>query len=604
MNLLNKISILISTFLLGAIQLSAQSSCEDVILPQEHVVLHLDRNVCLAGETLWFKAWCMLDGKVEQNLSKVLYVELFDESQEVIVQEKYLLSNNKAAGSFRIPEDVPSKYYFLRAYTRYMRNFSSSYYHYQQLTIVNPLIEGGSISTHSLESDDEGIASLDQQKALNIDPIPIQIELQKEIYQVREKISFHLKGISPITAELSTSVRLQGLGNLPSEKVIKHNNWLKSSCQEDPYCRQFAQEEGFTLDLPDAFKTKKTLPRKIDQLQWPAETRGLTISGLVQDDQKDNITGAVTMVSVLQKTPLLYMGTTDEQGNFTVPLHHLQDQKDLFVGTPKENNTVLIRNDFDSKYPKVASVPIRYDSVLHSLLEFLNLQQQLERIYPKNASKSVYENDRLNIASTNIVEPDSRIVLGDFVKLSTMTEVFREITPGVRLHKKEGKENLSVFNFEQQKWYDSPLILLDNVPVFDIEELLKVNPAKVVALEVYNSDYILGDYVIGAIVSIITSTDDFANYQWGEQIAFTTFKAFSPPKAFEQVLHTENSHYPDYRPVLYWQPDVILNEEKVGETISFYTPDRPGIYEILVQGLTNKGEPCFGHVTFEVALNN
>ena len=155
------ILVLYCTFFVSAIQLQAQSPCGEGPLPQEHVTLHLDRNVCLAGETIWFKAWCFLDGQRDQEMSKVLYVEIFDETQKAIVQEKYLLNGHKAAGSFRIPEDAPSKYYFLKAYTRYMRNFSSTSFHYQQMIIVNPFIEGGSIqakATNAGKSQDNAPA--------------------------------------------------------------------------------------------------------------------------------------------------------------------------------------------------------------------------------------------------------------------------------------------------------------------------------------------------------------------------------------------------------------------------------------------------------------
>jgi hypothetical protein len=138
-----RILLLYCTFFLCAIQLPAQSPCEELPLPQEQVTVHLDRNVCLAGETIWFKAWCFLDGQLEQELSKVLYIEIFDETQKAIVQEKFLLNNNKAAGSIRIPEDVPSKYYFLKAYTRYMRNFPSPIFTTNKLLLPTLLLKKG-----------------------------------------------------------------------------------------------------------------------------------------------------------------------------------------------------------------------------------------------------------------------------------------------------------------------------------------------------------------------------------------------------------------------------------------------------------------------------
>lgn len=594
------ISLLYCTFFFSAIPAQAQSNCEELSLPKEQVTLQLDRNVCLAGETIWFKAWCFLDGQLEQGMSKVLYVEIFDETQKAIVQEKYLLNSNKAAGSIHIPEDVPSKYYFLKAYTRYMRNFSPTHFHYQQIIIVNPFIEKGSIQAKTTNSDQSQDSTPAQPYVSRAPENLLQIELDKKKYRTRQEISFQVNSLNPITAELSTTVRLKGLGNQPAQEVMLQNKWLLASCQEDPFCRQFSLTENLSNNSSNSQGQKNALPLNPNSLQWLPETRGLTISGLLQNDKGEDVAGVLAMVAVLQEAPMLYMGTTDEQGYFTICLQNMQYQKDLFVGTPNEKNKVLIRNDFEPDLPEITTVPLQFDSTLHSLLESLNLNQQLKRIYPKNKTQTVFQTDPLNIPSTNILTPDRRILLSDFIEVSSMSEVFKELTTGLILRKEEGKDNLSVFNSDQQKWYRSPLILLDNVPIFNIAELLKIDPAKVEAIELYHSDYILGDYMIGAIISIISKTDNFAGYKWGKQIAFTTFKNFAVPQAFEQVVHLEKSHYPDFRPVLYWQPYLTLKQQKVSETISIYAPDRPGIYEILVQGFTNLGEACFGYVTFEV----
>ena len=90
-----KISFLFCALFSTAFSLKAQLPCEELAVPRERVTVQLDRNICLAGETIWFKAWCFLDGQLEQEMSKVIYVEIFDEAETVIVQEKQILKNNK-----------------------------------------------------------------------------------------------------------------------------------------------------------------------------------------------------------------------------------------------------------------------------------------------------------------------------------------------------------------------------------------------------------------------------------------------------------------------------------------------------------------------------
>jgi hypothetical protein len=270
------------------------------------------------------------------------------------------------------------------------------------------------------------------------------------------------------------------------------------------------------------------------------------------------------------------------------------------VGTPEANHKIFIRNDFDTNLPPITVVPLQFDSSLHQLLSGLNLHQQLARAYSGHETATVFRPELLDMASTNILAPDRRIVLADYIEVPTMAEVFNEITTGVTLRKSGGATRLSVFNPEDQEWVDHPLVLLDNVPVYDIEALLEIDPAVVEAVEVFHSDYIIGDFTVEAIVAIKTQTDDFAGYQWSEQVAFTAFTAYAIPQPFEQVVDSGKRHLPDFRPVLYWKPDLQLSSRQPEERITVIAPDHPGVYEVVVQGFTPSGAPCLGYATFEV----
>ncbi len=593
------ILLFVCVLFMGKPPLPAQVPCGGRLLPQEQIVLHLDRNVCLAGETLWFKAWCFLDGELKRSMSQVLYLEVFDESGKAIIQQKHLLKNNTTAGSIYIPEDVPGKYYFLKAYTRYMRNFSSDRFHYQQLVIANPYIENARIIA-------EDPAVIEQEARLSYPGEvrydtgqQIRISLAQEQVPPRQSVGFSISSPEQLTASLSVTVRLKGLGNQPAPQVMRRNAWLQASCAQDPYCQSFA----FPVPGSDAaIEEWAATPPVLDgeQLEWLPETRGLTISGFIQNGQEERVSGIPLTAAVLQQEPMVHMGMTDESGAFTLSLQAMKQQKDVFVGTPEANHKIFIRNDFDTNLPPITVVPLQFDSSLHQLLSGLNLHQQLARAYSGHETATVFRPELLDMASTNILAPDRRIVLADYIEVPTMAEVFNEITTGVTLRKSGGATRLSVFNPEDQEWVDHPLVLLDNVPVYDIEALLEIDPAVVEAVEVFHSDYIIGDFTVEAIVAIKTQTDDFAGYQWSEQVAFTAFTAYAIPQPFEQVVDSGKRHLPDFRPVLYWKPDLQLSSRQPEERITVIAPDHPGVYEVVVQGFTPSGAPCLGYATFEV----
>ena len=276
--------------------MQAQSDCLDLTLPGEQVVMHLDRNVYLAGETIWFKAWCLVNGQLGQDLSKVLYVEIFDENQNTIIQKKFPLKENISSGSMTIPADVQSRNYYLRAYTRYMRNFSPEKYHYQQIIIVNPLIENGTFQSHTqdLSLSEKSLENQDLKydaKATHL----LNLELDSDVYPSRQKVSLDISNGSSEQVNVAISVRLKDIGNHPRTNLIRNNPWLMSSCLEDPLCRQEVAFIQNTELQSVSNRQDESLRSDLDDLEWLPETRGLTISGVVLNDKNEKVKSLLSL---------------------------------------------------------------------------------------------------------------------------------------------------------------------------------------------------------------------------------------------------------------------------------------------------------------------
>jgi hypothetical protein len=107
---------------------------------QEKIFVHTDKNIYLPGEIVWFKVYCV-DGNDHKPLhvSKVVYVDILDNSQNRVVEGKIALKNGEGDGSLYIPVSVGNGNYKFRAYTSWMKNFSPEYYFEKQITLINPL---------------------------------------------------------------------------------------------------------------------------------------------------------------------------------------------------------------------------------------------------------------------------------------------------------------------------------------------------------------------------------------------------------------------------------------------------------------------------------
>jgi hypothetical protein len=73
-----------------------------------------------------------------------------------------------------------------------------------------------------------------------------------------------------------------------------------------------------------------------------------------------------------------------------------------------------------------------------------------------------------------------------------------------------------------------------------------------------------------------------------------------PAKFYSPLYSLENidSPQPDFRPTLYWNPDVCFVNGKAN--LDFFTSDELTEYVVYLEGITKNGKICFGTASFTV----
>ena len=94
---------------------------------QEQLHLELNKDLFIAGEMIWGKAYVQ-DALFEKpsQLSKYVYVELWDAQGSLIKQNKVRAEGGSGGFSMLISPEQASGNYELRAYTKWMANESSA----------------------------------------------------------------------------------------------------------------------------------------------------------------------------------------------------------------------------------------------------------------------------------------------------------------------------------------------------------------------------------------------------------------------------------------------------------------------------------------------
>lgn len=99
--------------------------------------LHLNKTSFLQGEEIWFKAYVQ-----EQNSNKLhstttnLYVSIFNDKASLIKQKLIQITDGVGRGNFLLDSTYTDSKYYLKASTKWMKNFKEDNAYYQKIKLI------------------------------------------------------------------------------------------------------------------------------------------------------------------------------------------------------------------------------------------------------------------------------------------------------------------------------------------------------------------------------------------------------------------------------------------------------------------------------------
>lgn len=103
---------------------------------QEKLHLHLDKSIYNPGETIWFKAYLLANKSPSRN-SKTLFVDWYDDSGSLLKHTSQPIFEATARGQFEVPQNYAGQGLHIKAYTRWMLNFDTSFIYTKDMTVYN-----------------------------------------------------------------------------------------------------------------------------------------------------------------------------------------------------------------------------------------------------------------------------------------------------------------------------------------------------------------------------------------------------------------------------------------------------------------------------------
>ncbi len=458
-------------------------------------------------------------------------------------------------------------------------------------------------------------------------PLAIQIKGNEPIYTTRSKIDL---AVDPMVqnnqqAETDLSVAVYRLDELQTldESNIQTFLWLSSDLKgqiESPayYFEKVTDETLAAMDnlmLTQGwrrFAWDDLLQDKTPAVLFPPELNGHIITGKVLSTVTGKpLENIETYVSVPGLNANFRTSISDANGKVKFDFKNMNGSSEIIVQTNPAADTlshVELNNPFFEQYTPVRVPSFRLSVAKEKALLDQSIGIQVQNLYAGTQLKRfIQSGDSLSMFK----KPDALYMMDDYTRFTTIEEVLREYVTLMDVQKSKGKFSLQlVDNYEGPRLLSAnklffqldPMILVDGVPIFNVDRLMSYDPLKMRKLEVYNKRYFQDNSFFSGILDWTSYKGDLANFELDPRALVIDYEGLQLQREFYSPAYDSPgslSHTPDFRTLLYWSHEI--NPDKNGERhVRFFTSDKKGKYVAVFQGLTNNGQCGSTLLSFEV----
>jgi len=548
--------------------------------PMEKLRIIPDRFLFLEGDTICIHLISTdRDTGRPFSLSGISYVELLDRNEQPVSVSSVSLSGASGSGWLKIPEDAVSDYYYIRAYTSWMRNAGPTVFAYVPVCIINPGRPLYSTSPDGIEirTGRDGYGLMPDREPES-HTLLITAGLERDVYGCRQEVRLSIATFQsdhkPVQAHLSVSVN--------------------PAMEPDPCLAGLASMSG-------NLKTEFTVhPGNILYLPEP---EGPLVSGTVRkQDSGTALNHGLVTCALVGSSARFMVYTTGSDGKFRFVYPKESQDREVVLGVAGQNEPLLLEIDdpYENQFLDLTLPPLQLDQNQVSYIERLYVNKQVRAAYC--TPRVIHQPAPVPEEVPFYGEPSEIVELDDFIKLPVMEEIIREIVRSAVVYRNNGKLLIGVLDPNTRNIIGTdPLFLLDGVPLSDHQVILGIDPSAILSIRVVDSKYIIGDFQADGIIDIRSRSGFFEGFSRPPSAIFCVV----PNPGFpddpvgakgEAGVASPDGHLPDFRDQLYWNPDLKVCQG-ISSAVQFQTSDVPGRYRIVIQGLDQDGH--FGRIVKE-----
>ena len=566
---------------------------------KEDVFVRTDRDIYISGEQVWLKVYTLngLTG-IPCNISKVVYLELLDKNNFPLRQLKVKTKSSSGSSAFVLPDNISSGNYIIRAYTNWMKNFSTDQFFYKTISVINPFesidhlkLPGGitnSDSAISITADMSQLiaigSSRGQSPARSIPgdskkQINYTIILEKPQYSSREKVKMEISATdmagNPVEIDLSVSV---------AKSVVINSTRLTSFYY---------------------FNTNNDQVKRVKGPEYLAELEGHLISGYLRLKATDEpLKNTDLSLSFVGKAARCQFGQTDEKGEFNLVVKEsgLNEIVIQPLSPDISGYYVELNQPFSSTFSNVTPGIFYIDSSKSDEINKVIVGMQINNIYEPFRQK-MPDNEE-NVIPDFFGKPENSVRMADYIELTSVREVVKEILPNVYTLRQNGKYDFKLINkFRGQAFENKPLILVDGVPIYDFEKVLSINSKEIEKADIVNTRYFISGKIFEGIVSFVTKKGNLSVLEFDNSIFRQVYEGCQTQNYFYSPDYStaamKDTRIPDYRNTLFWKPDLHTGKNGKAE-VEFFTSDESSDFTIVTEGMTPDGKSGYSSAQFRM----
>lgn len=502
----------------------------------ERVFASTDRTCYLTGEVLRLRVEVRIDQDATSmpSPSRVAYVEISD-TKQMYVQAMVALENGIGWAEIPVAPQMHSGNYQLTIYTRGMRNHGAGAYYRSIVGVVN---------AERLSRRDELSFMPSDQYAMTDSETAGRTLIEGDVADhIRVNVPDNLVGHSSLSIERV---------DLMTERVEADANQIEKNSEEG---KHYAFEiEGHIVSARPAGKNALADSTKI-----------------------------MTRMVMVGKTSAIFDGQPQADGTFCYYTNGIYGTLPTLVnGYDYGGNAIPMK----LMSPYAMSLP----SSLPPLTVYCSKEDIVARANDARRQNAINEWAKSDSLSHTLgfmsTEPHKYYDLDNYTKFNTIREILIEFVKGVKRRKYHGVNHLYTFDPNIRKYSEWPaLVLLDGMPVYDIDEILNYDAHLVKHVQIYTDKYTFGNSCCQGVISFITVKGRLSNYKLdsGSRLVSYSFPQNRP--AIERNVDEK---------VAYWDPNVSEKQ------IEMPVPTRSGRYRIVLQGVDEKGNSIRIDDSFEV----